>query len=40
MNLPKNYELRLLEQEIGEALQKIPQHHGAKAGNDLPISQA
>ena len=28
MNLQKNYELRLAEQEIGEALEKIPQHHG------------
>ncbi len=26
MNLQKNYELRLAAQEIGEALQKIPQH--------------
>ena len=25
MNLQKNYELRLAEREIGEALQKIPQ---------------
>lgn len=27
MNLQKNYELRLAEQEIGEALEKITQHH-------------
>jgi len=26
MNLQKNYELRLAAQEIGDALQKIPQH--------------
>jgi len=36
MNLQKNYELRLAAQAIGEALQKIPQHHrGAKTSNDL-----
>ncbi len=36
MNLQKNYELRLAAQEIGEALQKIPEHHGkAEAGKDL-----
>ena len=36
MNLQKNYELRLAAQEIGDALQKIPQHHGgAKTSNDL-----
>ena len=41
MNLQKNYELRRAEQEIGEALEKIPPHHGgAKAGKDLPIPQA
>jgi addiction module HigA family antidote len=28
MNLQKNYELRLAAQEIGEALQKIPQDRG------------
>ena len=28
MNLQKNYELRRAEQEIGEDLQKIPQHQG------------
>lgn len=28
MNLQKNYELRLATQEIGEALEKIPQRHG------------
>jgi addiction module HigA family antidote len=28
MNLQKNYELRLAAQEIGDALRKIPQHHG------------
>ena len=27
MNLQKNYELRLAAQEIGDALQKIPEHH-------------
>ena len=26
MNLQKNYELRLAAQEIGDALQKIPEH--------------
>jgi addiction module HigA family antidote len=36
MNLQKNYERRLAAQEIGDALQKIPQHHGkAKTRNDL-----
>ena len=36
MNLQKNYELRLAAQEIGDALQKIPQHkEKAKTGNDL-----
>jgi addiction module HigA family antidote len=36
MNLQKNYELRLAAQEIGDALQKIPQRHGkAKTSNDL-----
>jgi len=36
MNLQKNYELRLAEQEIGEALQRIPEHHGrAIVGNEL-----
>ncbi len=36
MNLQKNYELRLAAQEIGDALKKIPEHHGkAKAGNEL-----
>ena len=36
MNLQKNYELRLAAQAIGEALEKIPQHHGgAKANNDV-----
>ncbi len=36
MNLQKNYELRLAEQEIGEALQKIPQHRsGGKAEKEL-----
>jgi addiction module HigA family antidote len=28
MNLQKNYELRLAAREIGEALEKIPQHGG------------
>lgn len=28
MNLQKNYELRLAAQEIGDTLQKIPQHRG------------
>jgi addiction module HigA family antidote len=36
MNLQKNYELRLAAQAIGEALQKIPQHHpGARTINDV-----
>ncbi|MDR3553774.1 MAG: HigA family addiction module antitoxin [Syntrophobacteraceae bacterium] len=36
MNLQKNYELRLAEQEMGDALQKIPEYHcKAKADNDL-----
>jgi addiction module HigA family antidote len=36
MNLQKNYELRLAAQEIGDALKKIPEHHGkAKASNEL-----
>ena len=28
INLQKNYELRLAALEIGDALKKIPQHHG------------
>lgn len=36
MNLQKNYELRLAEQAIGEALQKIPPHRGDKANIELP----
>jgi addiction module HigA family antidote len=36
MNLQKNYELRLAAQEIGDALQKIPEHHAkARASNEL-----
>ena len=36
MNLQKSYELRLAAQEIGDALKKIPEHHGkAKASNEL-----
>jgi addiction module HigA family antidote len=36
MNLQKNYELRLAAREIGDALEKIPEHRGnSKAGNDL-----
>ena len=36
MNLQKNYELRLAAQEIGDALKKIPAHHGkAKASREL-----
>lgn len=36
MNLQKNYELRLAAQEMGDALQKIPEHHcKPKADNDL-----
>ena len=36
MNLQKNYELRLAAQEMGDALQKIPEYHcTARAGNDL-----
>jgi len=34
MNLQKNYELRLAAQEIGEALEKIPQHWVKKGIND------
>jgi|GEM_PF-4839228 len=38
MNLQKNYELRLAVQEIGEALNKIPEHPvKAKMGNDLHL---
>ncbi len=36
MNLQKNYELRLATQELGDALNKIPEHHSkAKTSNDL-----
>jgi addiction module HigA family antidote len=35
MNLQKNYELRLAEVAIGEALQKIPQPHGGRADKEL-----
>ena len=36
MNLQKNYELRLAAQEMGAALEKIPEHRaGTKARNDL-----
>ncbi len=36
MNLQKNYELRLAEQEIGDALKKIAEHHGkVKTSNEL-----
>ena len=36
MNLQKNYELRIAEREIGDALEKIPEHrHGANASNEL-----
>ena len=36
MNLQKNYELRLAEEEIGDALQKIPEHKGkAKHSKDI-----
>ncbi len=35
MNLQKNYELRLAAQEIGDALKKIPEHHGKAKGNEL-----
>lgn len=35
MNLQKNYELRLAEQEIGDALRRIPEHRTqAKSAND------
>ncbi len=34
MNLQKNYELRLAEQENGEALEKIPQHHAGTKSNE------
>ncbi len=38
MNLQKNYELRRAEQEIGEALKKIPVHHfKVKTENDLRL---
>jgi plasmid maintenance system antidote protein VapI len=40
MNLQKNYELRLAEQEIGEAREKIPQHNGGvKASDELSSPQ-
>jgi addiction module HigA family antidote len=35
MNLQKNYELRLAAQEIGDALKKIPEHHGRKSISEL-----
>jgi addiction module HigA family antidote len=36
MNLQKNYELRLAVQDIGEALQKIPENRGStKTSDDL-----
>ena len=37
MNLQKNYELRLAEQEMGAALKKIPQHrvNGADTGVEM-----
>jgi addiction module HigA family antidote len=36
MSLQKNYELRLTEKEIGDALQKIPEHKGrVKPRKDL-----
>ena len=38
MNLQKNYELRRAEQEIGDALKKIPVHHfKVKTENDLRL---
>jgi len=36
LNLQKHHELRLAAQEIGDALNKIPEHHGkVKASNEL-----
>jgi antitoxin HigA-1 len=36
MNLQKNYELRLAAEEIGDALNKIPEHRiKTKPGNEL-----
>ncbi|MGA2026017.1 MAG: HigA family addiction module antitoxin [Syntrophobacteraceae bacterium] len=36
MNLQKNYELRLAALEIGDALKKIPEHHGkVKSSGEL-----
>ena len=36
MNLQKNYELRIAEREIGDALEKIPEHrHRAHARSEL-----
>lgn len=32
MNLQKNYELKIAEQELGDALQKIRQRHNKKSG--------
>ena len=37
MNLQKNYELRLAEKEMGEALKKIPQHHVSGAGTGVEM---
>ena len=34
MNLQKNYELRIAEVEIGDALKKIPEHHRFKPATD------
>lgn len=36
MNLQKNYELRLAEQELGEALEKIPQYQDRLAKEVRP----
>ena len=33
MNLQKNYELRIAEEQIGDALMKIPEHHGRSKQN-------
>jgi hypothetical protein len=37
MNLQKNYELRIAAQEMGEVLEKIPQHgmNKANAGSEM-----
>jgi len=39
MNLQKNYELLLADQEIGEALEKIPQHRAKLYETALAVEQ-